>query len=75
MKITVRTPMKAEQIRELLENYQSDDVSFRFLGKAGINVDFEAKGPDADTVIASAKALIKGTSFGKVLNFSVVASE
>lgn len=74
MKITVRTPMKADQIRVLLDNYQSDDVSFRFLDKTGINLEFEAEGPDSDTVIARVKSIIKGTDFGKVLYFSVIAS-
>lgn len=74
MKITVRTPMKADLIQELLDNYQSDGISLHFLSKTGINLEFEAEGADSDTVITKVKSLIKGTDFGKVLYFSVIAS-
>lgn len=77
MKITVRTPMKANQIRELLENYQSNDVRFRFLSKTGINLEFEAESKqdtDSDMMISLVKSIVRGTDYGKVLNFSVIAS-
>jgi len=71
MKITVRTPMKAIQIQELLDGYQANGISLRFLSKSGICMEFEAEGSDADTVVSLVKSLIKDTDFGKVLNFSV----
>ena len=71
MKITVRTPMKAAQIQELLDGYKANDISLSFLSKSGISMEFEAEGSDADTMVSLVKSLIKDTDFGKVLNFSV----
>lgn len=73
MKISVNTPMKGEQITELLTGYTEDGAAFKFLGKSGMRYDFEASGLEKDDAVSLVKKLIRDTDYGKVLYFSVSA--
>lgn len=74
MNVIVRTPLKADQIQALLDGYQSDGVSLRFLSRSGISLTFQCEGIDSAGAIALVKALIRNTDYGKVLNFSVITA-
>lgn len=75
MKISVNTPMKGTQITELIVGYTENDVSFKFLGKFGMRYDFEVTGIEKDAAVDLCKKIIRSTDYGKVLYFSVVASD
>lgn len=72
MKITVRTPLRGNDICSLLDGKTYGEVSFRFLRRQGISWEYEADGADGEAAAALAKSLIKAADFGKVLNFSVI---
>lgn len=72
MKISISAPLKSDEIIDLLNNYSDGGVRFVFLGRTGpLKLEFEVTGIGVDAACALAKDLIKNTSFGKVLYFSV----
>lgn len=71
MKIIVKSPLRGYDICSLLDGKEYGEVSFRFLGRQGINWEYGVYGADSETAAALAKGLIKAADFGKVLNFSV----
>ncbi len=70
--IYVSSALKQKEITELLEKYEGD-YSFKFVEKKGIKLSFEIIGGDEQVAINQAKAIIKGTDFGKALYFQVTA--
>lgn len=73
MKLTVNTAMKGVEIREILENYNQDGISFKFVQKIGLKHEFEAEGVEGEDAVALVKSLVRATDFGKGLYFSVAA--
>ncbi len=67
--IYVGTALKKEEIKKTLE-----DLGYTFAGLKGIRMKFETGADDDETAIAKAKVAIKGTSYGKVLYFTVNAN-
>lgn len=72
MKIAINTPLKSDDIINLLNNYNDNGISFKFIKKTGIKLEFEVVGICDEGVCSLIKNLIKDTSFGKALYFSVV---
>lgn len=74
MCIAVKTPLMAAEIKELLDGNTFDGITFKFLEKKGMENIFEVSGDAAEITdaVAIAKNVIKSTSFGKGLYFSVV---
>ena len=73
MLLSVNTPMKGKDITELLEAYNENGVSFKFLKKTGLRHDFEVNGIDKDEAISLVKKIIRATPYGSALYFSVTA--
>lgn len=73
MKLIVNSPMMGEKISSLLCDYHENGVKFEFIKKTGMKLEFGVTGTDAQSAADLAKALIRGTEFGKVLYFSVEA--
>ncbi len=69
--IYVGSALKQEEIKETLEK----ELGFKFVSKKGIKLAFEHEGVETAEAIAKAKTAIKGTSYGKVLYFSVKDTE
>ena len=69
--IYVGTGLKKEEIKDTLR----DQLGYEYVGSVGIKLKFEHPGDDAATAVAKAKTVIKGTSYGKVLYFSVKDNE
>jgi hypothetical protein len=63
--------MKAEEIKELLTAYTEAGVSFKFIKKTGLKMEFETAGIEGQAAIDLVKKLIRSTDYGKVLYFSV----
>lgn len=74
MKIMVQTPLKNNEIKNLLDGLEFEGIKFTFAGKKGIGLEFEVEGGEAESACAAAKRAIKSEDWGKVLYFSVVAS-
>lgn len=78
MKIIIQTPLKNNEIKELLDGSELDGIRFTFIGKKGIGLEFEAESiysdGDADAACAAVKKAIKGEDWGKVLYFSVTGA-
>ena len=70
--ITISSPMKQEFIIELLDGKTINKVSFKYEGKAGINLNFSHDCVDKDLAIQAAKRAIKATEVGSVLYFQIV---
>ncbi len=73
MKIVVKSPLKAQEIAQLLDGHSQDGFSLRYTGKRGMELEFETDCTNANQAVAAVKSLIKATEFGKVLYFSVSA--
>lgn len=69
--ITISSPIKQEFIIELLDGKTYNDITFKYVGKKGINLQFEINTDDVESAIATAKKTIKGTEIGAVLYFQV----
>ena len=69
--ITVASAIKQDFIIELLDGKTYDDITFKFEGKTGINLNFIINTEDKDSAIAVAKKTIKSTEIGSVLYFQV----
>ena len=78
MRITIQTPLKNNEIKELLDGSELDGIKFTFIGKKGIGLEFEPESMNsegnADAAYAAVKKAIKGEDWGKVLYFSVTGA-
>lgn len=88
MRITIQTPLKNNEIKELLDGSELDGIKFTFIGKKGIGLEFEAESMNsegnadaacadaacADAACVAVKKAIKGEDWGKVLYFSVTGA-
>ncbi len=68
--IYVGSALKQAEIKETLEA-----LGYKYVTKKGIKMQFEHEGMEAGEAVDKAKAAIKGTSYGKVLYFSVKDNE
>lgn len=73
MKLIIRTPMKGDEIRALLDGYSKDGLKFAFEKKEGIILTFDVQGEHTAAACAAAKEAIKATPWGKVLYCSIEA--
>lgn len=71
--ISIASAMQQDNIKELLENYNEDGLSFTFKEKQGIKLFFETTAEDQDAAAKKAKELIKAEPWGSVLYFQAVA--
>lgn len=78
MRITIQTPLKNNEIKDLLDGSELDGIRFTFIGKKGIGLEFEAESilsnENVDAACSAVKKAIKGEDWGKVLYFSVTGS-
>ncbi|KAF1304867.1 MULTISPECIES: hypothetical protein [Enterococcus] len=71
--ISIASAMQQDAIKELLEGYNEDGLSFTFKEKQGIKMFFETTGEDQEAAAKKAKELIKAQPWGTVLYFQSVA--
>jgi len=71
MKIAINAPLKSDDIINLLNNYSENGVGFTFIKKAGLRLEFDVIGVGGEAACSLVKSLIKNSSFGKVLYFTV----
>ena len=72
MSIIVKAPLKADDIKQLLDGNSYDGYAFSFIKKTGIDMEFEVTGESAKDPVDVVKAAIRGTDYGSALYFSVV---
>ncbi|WP_122645239.1 hypothetical protein [Enterococcus mediterraneensis] len=71
--ISIASAMQQDAIKELLEGYNEDGISFTFKEKQGIKLFFETTAEDPEAAAKKAKELIKAQPWGTVLFFQAVA--
>lgn len=71
--ITIASAMQQDAIKELLEGFNEDGISFQFKEKQGIKLMFETTASDPETAAKKAKELIKAQPWGTVLYFQATA--
>lgn len=71
--IKISSPLRQQEIIELLNAYTDDDVSFVFKEKKGIALLFETSATDHGKAAKLAKAHIKNQPWGSVLSFQSIA--
>jgi hypothetical protein len=71
VKLFVSTALKAEDIKNLLAGYREGGVSYRFVKKAGLKMEFEVSGVEGQQAVDLTKKIIRSTEYGRVLFFSV----
>ena len=65
--------MQQDAIKELLEGYKEEGISFTFKEKQGIKLLFETTAEDTEAAAKKAKELIKAQPWGTVLYFQATA--
>ena len=71
--ISIASAMQQDAIKELLEGYNEDGVSYTFKEKQGIKLIFTTTADDAEAEAKKAKELIKAQPWGSVLYFQATA--
>ncbi|MEA4828681.1 MAG: hypothetical protein VB121_01595 [Enterococcus thailandicus] len=71
--ITIASAMQQDAIKELLEGFNEDGISFQFKEKQGIKLMFETTASDPEVAAKKAKELIKAQPWGTVLYFQAPA--
>lgn len=71
MKILINAALMSDKIIKLLTEYKEDGITFTFVRKNGMKLEFEVSGIVGPKACNLVKTLIKGTDFGKVLYFTV----
>lgn len=67
--IFLNSPLCQDQIIDLLNNYDEDGVTFKFVDKAGMKLRFETPASDLEAAAKAAKSAIKSQPWGTVLFF------
>ena len=71
--ISSASAMQQDAIKELLEGYNEEGISFTFKEKQGIKLLFETTAEDTEAAAKKAKELIKAQPWGTVLYFQATA--
>lgn len=71
--ISIASAMQQDAIKELLEGYNEEGISFTFKEKQGIKLLFETTAEDTEEAAKKAKELIKAQPWGTVLYFQATA--
>ncbi len=71
--ITIASAMQQDEIKELLEGYNEEGMTFTFKEKQGIKLLFETSAEDPEVAAKKAKELIKAQPWGTVLYFQSTA--
>ncbi|WP_430609544.1 hypothetical protein [Enterococcus sp. DIV0876] len=71
--ISIASAMQQDAIKELLEGYNEDGLSYSFKEKQGIKLIFTTTGEDTEAAAKKAKELIKAQPWGSVLYFQAAA--
>ena len=71
--ISIASAMQQDAIKELLEGYNEEGISFTFKEKQGIKLLFEPTAEDTEAAAKKAKELIKAQPWGTVLYFQATA--
>jgi len=72
MSVIIRTPLKADDIKELLDGNTYEGYTLNFVKKTGIDMEFETSGESTKDIVDVVKSVIKATPYGSALYFSVV---
>lgn len=71
--ITIASAMQQDEIKELLEGYNEEGMTFTFKETQGIKLFFETSAEDPEVAAKKAKELIKAQPWGTVLYFQSTA--
>ncbi|WP_165003160.1 MULTISPECIES: hypothetical protein [unclassified Enterococcus] len=71
--ISIASAMQQEAIKELLEGYNEEGITFTFKEKQGIKMLFDTTAEDPEAAARKAKELIKAQPWGTVLYFQAAA--
>jgi hypothetical protein len=72
MTLKVSAPLKNDEIKALLTEQKYDDFTLEFVSKTGFNLEFMVTTEKtADEIAGAVKRLIKATSYGSVIYFTV----
>jgi hypothetical protein len=70
--LIINSPLKADQVKEVLDGYEKDGVTIRFLRREGMRLCFEMTGRQGYDATDLAKAIIRSQTFGNALYFSAM---
>lgn len=71
--ISIASAMQQDAIKELLEGYNEEGMTFTFKEKQGIKMFFKTSAEDPEAAAKKAKELIKAQPWGTVLYFQSTA--
>ncbi len=71
--ISIASAMQQDAIKELLEGYNEEGMTFTFKEKQGIKLFFETSAEGKEAAAKTAKELIKAQPWGTVLYFQAAA--
>lgn len=71
MKIAIRSALKKEEIKQLLDGQTIQGITFTHAGTLGADIKFEVDTTDQEAAISTAKKTVKSAPFGAAILFSV----
>jgi len=71
MIVIVNSPLKTENVVEVLDGYDKNGVTYKLIKKEGMKLTFQVEGVDRIGAIDLTKKIIRSYDFGKVLYFQV----
>lgn len=70
--LIISSPLKADQVKKVLDGYENDGVTIRFLRQDGMRLCFEMSGCRGYDATDLAKSIIRSYEFGNALYFSAM---
>lgn len=70
--LIISSPLKADQVKEVLDGYDKDGVTIRFLRREGMRLYFEMTGCHGYDATDLAKKIVRSHEFGNALYFSAM---
>lgn len=67
--IFLNVPAEQDEIIELLNNYDQNGMTFKFVDRKGLKLRFETNATDLDLAAKTAKSAIKSETWGSMLSF------
>lgn len=74
MKVIVNTPLAGDKVAALLDGHVAEGVTYRFVSKNGMRLEFEVDGAAGQDAVDLTKKLIRSTDFGNALFFQVTTA-
>ncbi len=69
--LTVSAPLMTDKVKDMLDGYDNDGITIRFVERSGMNLKFDVTGISGYAAVDLAKAIVRSSEYGNALYFGV----